>query len=103
MLSETTNSMTWFNWSKLSLMLLRLLITYKIYSAQTVGVIFKTERDSFRVLDQNGQVRLVQPHQISMRRDSHKAIATDSEGHELRVNDNVKEIDNEVRSHTRNH
>ena len=63
---------------------------------QTVGVIFKTERDSFRVLDQNGQVRLVQPHQISMRRDSHRAIATDAEGHDLRVNDNVKEIDGEV-------
>jgi transcription elongation factor SPT5 len=65
-------------------------------SIQTVGVIFKTERDSFRVLDQNGQVRLVQPHQISMRRDSHRAIATDSEGHELRINDNMKEIDGEV-------
>jgi len=65
-------------------------------SAQTVGVIFKTERDSFRVLDQHGQVRLVHPHQISMRRDSTRAIATDSEGHELRVNDNVKEIDGEV-------
>ncbi|KAI6015115.1 hypothetical protein F5J12DRAFT_815987 [Pisolithus orientalis] len=64
---------------------------------QTVGVIFKTERDSFRVLDQNGQVRLVQPHQISMRRDSHRAIATDSEGHELRVNDNVREIEGEGR------
>ncbi|KAH9934104.1 transcription elongation factor Spt5 [Amylocystis lapponica] len=64
---------------------------------QTVGVIFKTERDSFRVLDQNGQVRLVQPHQISMRRDSNRAIATDSEGHELRSNDNVKEIDSEGR------
>ncbi|KAH9931558.1 uncharacterized protein B0H18DRAFT_989959 [Fomitopsis serialis] len=64
---------------------------------QTVGVIFKTERDSFRVLDQNGQVRLVQPHQISMRRDSNRAIATDAEGHELRVNDNVKEIDGEAR------
>ncbi|KAF8452579.1 hypothetical protein L210DRAFT_3437059 [Boletus edulis BED1] len=64
---------------------------------QTVGVIFKTERDSFRVLDQNGQVRLVQPHQISMRRDSNRAIATDSEGHELRVNDNVREIDGETR------
>ncbi|KAI6126791.1 hypothetical protein F5141DRAFT_1083369 [Pisolithus sp. B1] len=63
---------------------------------QTVGVIFKTERDSFRVLDQNGQVRLVQPHQISMRRDSLRAIATDSEGHELRVNDNVREIEGEV-------
>ncbi|EMD36765.1 hypothetical protein CERSUDRAFT_137024 [Gelatoporia subvermispora B] len=64
---------------------------------QTVGVIYKTERDSFRVLDQNGQVRLVQPHQISMRRDSNRAIATDSEGHELRINDNVKEIDGEGR------
>ena len=65
-------------------------------SLQTVGVVFKTERDSFRVLDQNGQVRLVQPHQISMRRNSDRAIATDSEGHELRVQDNVKEIEGEV-------
>jgi len=66
-------------------------------SMQTVGVIFKTERDSFRVLDQNSQIRLVQPHQISMRRDSDRAIATDSEGHELRVGDNMKEIEGEVR------
>ncbi|THH32845.1 hypothetical protein EUX98_g1361 [Antrodiella citrinella] len=64
---------------------------------QTVGVIFKTDRDSFRVLDQNGQVRLVQPHQISMRRDSRRAIATDSGGHELRAGDNVKEVDGEAR------
>ncbi|KAK7036689.1 transcription elongation factor spt5 [Paramarasmius palmivorus] len=64
---------------------------------QTVGVIFKTERDSFRVLDQNGQARLVHPHQISMRRDSNRAIATDSEGHELRINDNMKEVDGEGR------
>jgi transcription elongation factor len=65
-------------------------------SMQTVGVIFKTERDSFRVLDQNGQVRLVQPHQIAMRRSSERAIATDSEGYELRINDNMKEIEGEV-------
>ncbi|KAF9267245.1 transcription elongation factor Spt5 [Marasmius fiardii PR-910] len=64
---------------------------------QTVGVIFKTERDSFRVLDQNSQVRLVRPHQISMRRDSNRAIATDAEGHELRINDNMKEVDGEGR------
>ncbi|KAL0063273.1 transcription elongation factor spt5 [Marasmius tenuissimus] len=64
---------------------------------QTVGVIYKTERDSFRVLDQNGQARLVRPHQISMRRDSNRAIATDSEGHELRINDNMKENDGEGR------
>lgn len=31
-----------------------------------------------------------------MRRDSNRAIATDHEGHELRVNDNMKEIDGEV-------
>jgi transcription elongation factor SPT5 len=31
-----------------------------------------------------------------MRRDSNRAIATDSEGHELRINDNVKETDGEV-------
>jgi hypothetical protein len=31
-----------------------------------------------------------------MRRDSSKAVATDSEGHELRINDNVKEVDGAV-------
>lgn len=36
-----------------------------------------------------------------MRRDSNRAIATDSEGHELRVNDNVREVDGEVGSHQR--
>jgi hypothetical protein len=39
-------------------------------------------------------------HQFSMCCDLHNAITTDSEGHELHVNDNVKEIANEVRSHT---
>ena len=69
------------------------LFSYVSSSPQTVGVIYKTERDSFRVLDQNGQTRLVKPHQISMRRDSIRAVANDAEGHELRVNDNVKEAD----------
>ena len=32
-----------------------------------------------------------------MRRDSSRAIAIDSEGHELRINDNVKEVDGEGR------
>lgn len=62
-------------------------------------MIFKTERDSFRVLDQNGQVRVVRPHQISMRRDSTRAVANDSEGHELRINDNVKEVEGLVCRH----
>ncbi|KAH9030088.1 hypothetical protein EDB84DRAFT_1495355 [Lactarius hengduanensis] len=46
---------------------------------------------------ENGEVRLVQPHQISMRRDSNRAIATDAEGYELRVGDNMKENDGEGR------
>lgn len=69
-------------------------------SQQTVGVIYRVERDSFRVLDQNGQVRLVQPHQITMRRDNRRVISTDANGHELRVGDNVKETDGEVSSPT---
>ena len=38
-----------------------------------------------------------------MRRDTHRAIATDAEGHELRINDNVKEVDGEVRLTTNVH
>jgi len=92
-LSETTSCTTSCNLSELHFVRCRLLFPYAVSSPQTVGVIYKTERDSFRVLDQNGQTRLVKPHQISMRRDSVRAVANDAEGHELRVNDNVKEVD----------
>lgn len=68
-----------------------------IFSQQTVGVIYRTERNAFRVLDQLGQTRLVMPHQITMRRDGRRTISTDHNGHELRVGDNVKEVDGEVR------
>jgi transcription elongation factor SPT5 len=34
-----------------------------------------------------------------MRRDSDRAIATDCEGHEIRVNDSMKETEGEVSSH----
>ncbi|KZV92212.1 transcription elongation factor Spt5 [Exidia glandulosa HHB12029] len=64
---------------------------------QSVGVIFKTERDSFRVLDQHGHVRTVQPHQISARQNNRSTIATDSEGYELNVGDNLKEVEGEGR------
>ncbi len=33
-----------------------------------------------------------------MRKDSERAIATDAEGHVLRIRDNVKEVDGEVRN-----
>ncbi|KZS88010.1 transcription elongation factor Spt5 [Sistotremastrum niveocremeum HHB9708] len=64
----------------------------------TVGVIYRTERDSFRVLDQHGQTRLVQPHQITTRRTSDKAIATDAQGFEVRKGDNMKELEGQGRT-----
>ncbi|WFD34863.1 transcription elongation factor spt5 [Malassezia cuniculi] len=60
---------------------------------QTAGVIFKIERESFRVLDQNGEAVTVRPHQISMRRDSARAVAIDHDGNEIRDGDMVKEVE----------
>jgi hypothetical protein len=39
---------------------------------------------------------LVELHQISMHRDFSCAITTDPKGHELQVNDNVREVDGGV-------
>lgn len=65
--------------------------------AQTAGVIFKIERETFRVLDQMGNVLTVRPHQISMKRDTMRAVALDNEGSEFRVGDKMKEVEGEGR------
>lgn len=65
--------------------------------AQTAGVIFKIERESFRVLDQQGNVLTVRPHQITMKRDTMRAVALDSEGSEFRAGDKMKEVEGEGR------
>ncbi|CAO1636501.1 unnamed protein product [Parajaminaea phylloscopi] len=65
--------------------------------AQTAGVIFKIERESFRVLDQLGNVLTVRPHQISMKRDTGRAVALDNEGSEFRAGDKMKEVEGEHR------
>ncbi|OAV91011.1 hypothetical protein PTTG_04800 [Puccinia triticina 1-1 BBBD Race 1] len=58
---------------------------------QTTGTIFKIERNTFKVIDQNGNVRSVKPNQISAKKDSKYAIATDADGYEIAVNDQMKE------------
>ncbi|CAO3641938.1 unnamed protein product [Mucor fragilis] len=58
----------------------------------TVGVIVKVNRDSFQVLTQNGEMRTVQPHQITNKRDSTKAVATDANGNSIRDGDTVMEV-----------
>ncbi|KAI8991679.1 hypothetical protein BDF20DRAFT_831695 [Mycotypha africana] len=58
----------------------------------TVGVIVKVNRDSFQVLTQNGEMRTVEPHQITNKRDSTRAVATDANGNSIRDGDTVTEV-----------
>ncbi|KAJ3837350.1 hypothetical protein F5878DRAFT_726124 [Lentinula raphanica] len=68
---------------------------------ETVGVIYKTHQSSFLILTQHSQSRLVQPHQISLKKSdkstSLHSIATDSQGFEIRVGDMMKEAEGEQR------
>ncbi|KAJ5096015.1 hypothetical protein NUU61_005371 [Penicillium alfredii] len=67
--------------------------------AATVGCVIKVDRESLRVVDQNGSVRNVLPTQIANkitpRRD---AVATDRNGAEIRLGDTVREVYGEQRS-----
>ena len=65
--------------------------------AQTAGVIFKIEREVFMILDQANAIRSIKPNQITMKRDSGRAVAVDSEGGEFRTGDTMKEVDGEER------
>lgn len=69
------------------------------FSAATVACVIKVDRESLRVVDQNGSVRNILPTQISSkitpRRD---AVATDRNGAEIRINDTVREVYGEQRS-----
>ncbi|KAI9042635.1 transcription elongation factor spt5 [Aspergillus affinis] len=67
--------------------------------AATVACIVKVDRESLRVLDQNGSIRTVLPTQvtnkITPRRD---AVATDRNGAEIRHGDTVRELHGEQRN-----
>ncbi|KAI4252138.1 MAG: hypothetical protein LQ352_004445 [Teloschistes flavicans] len=64
--------------------------------AMTVGCVTKVDRESLRVLDQNGSVRSVMPSQISNRIERRRnAVATDKDGSEIRNDDTVREIGGE--------
>ncbi|OJJ44576.1 hypothetical protein ASPZODRAFT_134662 [Penicilliopsis zonata CBS 506.65] len=67
--------------------------------ASTVACIIKVDRESLRVLDQNGSIRTILPSQvtnkITPRRD---AVATDRNGAEIRHGDTVREVYGEQRN-----
>lgn len=66
---------------------------------QTVGVIFQTERDGFKILDQNGSIRSMRPHQITKRpaTEGKRTVGMDHKDREFRIGDQMKEIDGEYR------
>lgn len=46
-----------------------------------------------RIMDQNGAIRVVTPHEVTARRDNKNfAVAQDSTGNEMKVGDAMKEI-----------
>ena len=58
----------------------------------TVGCVTKVDRESMRVVDQNGSTRSVMPSQISNKIERRKtAVATDRNGSEIRIDDTVRE------------
>ncbi|KAL8841142.1 MAG: hypothetical protein Q9176_003483 [Flavoplaca citrina] len=62
----------------------------------TVGCVTRVDRESLRVLDQNGSVRSVMPSQISNKIERRRnAVATDRNGSEIRSDDTVREIGGE--------
>ncbi|KAJ5964322.1 Transcription elongation factor Spt5 [Penicillium vulpinum] len=67
--------------------------------AATVACVIKVDRESLRVVDQNGSIRNILPTQIASkiapRRD---AVATDRNGAEIRGGDTVREVYGEQRS-----
>ena len=47
------------------------------FRVSNIGVVIKVEKDQYRVIDQNGTVRVVKPQEIMQKRDSKKAVALD--------------------------
>lgn len=67
----------------------------------TVACVIKVDRESMRVLDQNGSVRSILPSQVSNKIEPRRdAVATDRNGAEIRHGDKVREVVGESKSGT---
>jgi transcription elongation factor SPT5 len=63
-----------------------------------VACVVKVDKASLRVLDQNGDTRVVIPSQVADKVSRHNAVATDRNGSEVRIGDTVKEIAGSTRT-----
>ncbi len=62
----------------------------------TVGCVIKVDRESLRVLDQNGSMRNLLPSAISTKLERRRgAVATDHDGNEMKIDDVIKEFGGE--------
>src|ERR1700722_16960924 len=70
-------------------------------SPATVACVIKSDRESMRVLDQNGSVRTILPSQVTNKIEARRtAVATDRNGSEIRVGDSIRETSGEMRTGT---
>lgn len=60
------------------------------FSAQTVGVIVRLERENFHVLGMHGKVLEAKPTALQKRRENRNTTALDAENHQIRRKDIVK-------------
>lgn len=61
-----------------------------------MGCVTKVDRESLRVLDQNGSIRSIVPSQVSNKIEKRRhAVATDRNGSEIRCDDTVREVGGE--------
>ncbi|KAJ9605115.1 transcription elongation factor spt5 [Cladophialophora chaetospira] len=66
----------------------------------TVGVVIRADRESVRILDQNGSMMTRLPSQIQTAETRKNAVATDKNGSEIRLGDVVRESSGENKSGT---
>ena len=66
----------------------------------TVGVVIRADRESIRVMEQNGSIMTRLPTQIQKAETRKNAVATDKNGAEIRVGDVVRESSGENKSGT---
>ena len=66
----------------------------------TVGCVIRPDRESVRILDQNGSLTTRMPSQIQKAETRKNAVATDKNGSEIRVGDSVRESGGEYKPGT---
>ncbi len=63
------------------------------YSRETVGVIVKVERDSFKILDNTGNIQTVKLQEMGTKKSSKYATAFDSRSNTINIDDIVNVVD----------